>query len=55
MKTNLDITLALQWFNENSIPSYCDNGIIYVQFGDVDIQISTAEVAYRAELQKELG
>jgi hypothetical protein len=55
MKNDIEITLALQWFDENDIPAYCDNGVVYVQFGDCDIQISPAEVLYRAELQKEFG
>jgi hypothetical protein len=52
---NENITLTLEWFDENDIPAYCDNGTIYVQFGDCDIQISSAEIEYRAELQKEFG
>ena len=45
-----EIELALKWFDDNEIPAYCDDGTIYVQFGDYDVQISPAEVSYRAEL-----
>lgn len=46
-----DIELALKWFEENDISAYEDGGSIYVIAGrDADVQISTAEVSYRAEL-----
>ena len=47
---NPEIELALKWFDASEIPAYCDDGAIYVQFGDYDVQISSAEVSYRAEL-----
>ena len=47
---NPEIKLALKWFDAHDIPAYCDDGAIYVQFGASDVQISSAEVSYRAEL-----
>ena len=49
-KESLD--LALRWFQDNDVPAYEDDGSIYVQAGrDADVQISTAEINYRADLQ----
>tara|TARA_A100000171_G_scaffold49189_1_gene57780 strand:- start:705 stop:920 length:216 start_codon:yes stop_codon:yes gene_type:complete len=49
---NDKIKLALQWLKENDVPAYEDDGSIYVSAGrDADVQISTAEIDYRAELQ----
>lgn len=46
------LELALRWFKENDVPAYYDDGSIYVQAGrDADVQISTAEINYRADLQ----
>jgi len=51
-QTESKITLALQWFKENDIQAYQDDGSIYVSAGmDADVQLSTSEVDYRAELQ----
>ncbi len=51
-KTELE--LALRWFKNNDIPAFEDGGSIYLPINnETDIQISTAEIAYRAELQKE--
>ena len=48
------IKLALKWFEENDVSAYADDGSIYVVAGrDADVQISAAEVDYRAELQEE--
>lgn len=50
---NNKIKLAIKWFQDNDVPAYEDDGSIYVQAGrDADVQISTAEVNYRAELQE---
>ncbi len=50
---NDKIKLAIRWFQDNDIPAYEDDGSIYVQAGgDADVQISTAEVNFRAELQE---
>ena len=46
------IQKALKWFEENDVPAYEDDESIYVQAGrDADVQISTAEIEYRASLQ----
>ena len=46
------LELALRWFKENDVPAYHDDGSIFVQAGrDADVQISTAEINYRADLQ----
>ena len=48
------IDLALKWFKDNDVSAYQDDGSIYVIAGrDADVQISTIEVDYRAELQKQ--
>ena len=47
------IKLALQWFKNNDIPANEDDGSIYVSVNEnIEVQISTAEVNYRAELQE---
>lgn len=52
------IDFAMQWFEDNHIPSYQNDDHIYVVFtsyngeDDVDILISNSELEYRAELQK---
>ena len=54
---NYAVSLALKWFKDNDIEAHEDDGSIYISVGlDVnlekfDIQISTAEVDYRADLQ----
>ena len=54
MKIDLEIKSALQWFKDNDVPAYEDDGSIYVQAGrDADIQISVAEIFYRADLQEQ--
>ena len=54
MENNEEITLALKWFEANDVSAYEDGGSIYVIAGrDADVQLSTAEVSYRASLQKQ--
>jgi len=49
---NNKIKMALKWFKDNDVSAYEDDGSIYVSTGrDADVQISTAEIDYRAELQ----
>lgn len=49
------IKLALKWFEENDVSAYEDGESIYVVAGrDADVQISAAEINYRAELQSEV-
>jgi hypothetical protein len=59
MEEKEEVSLALQWFADNDISAYCDErpsqGSIYVQVGDCDLQISSVEISYRAELQKEFS
>lgn len=46
------IKLALQWFKDNDVSAYEDDGSIYIVAGrNADVQITTAEISYRAELQ----
>jgi hypothetical protein len=42
---------ANQWYILNGIPTLIDNGSIYLQVSDgFELQLSTSEVSYRAEL-----
>ena len=46
------VSSAIKWFEDNDIQAYEDSGSIYISVNeDTDIQISSAEVAYRADLQ----
>ena len=48
-----ELKLALKWFKENDVYAYEDDGRIYVQAGrDADVEITSRDVSYRAELQK---
>ena len=54
MENKEEVKLALKWFEENDVSAYEDDGSIYVVAGrDADLEISNAEVNYRAELQRE--
>ena len=56
MKIDLEIKSALQWFKDNDVPAYEDDGSIYVQAGadaDIQVQISVAEIFFRADLQEQ--
>ncbi len=45
------IQYAEKWFKLHDIPTIIDDGSIYVQTQDgFELQLSTAEVEYRAEL-----
>lgn len=49
------IQYAEEWFKLHDIPTTIDDGSIYVQAQDgFELQLSTAEVKYRAELYKQL-
>lgn len=51
MTIELEIQSALQWFKDNDISAYRVDDNIYVQAGrDADVQISTMDILYRAEL-----
>lgn len=48
------IQYAEEWFKLHDIPTIIDDGSICVQVQDgFELQLSTAEVEYRAELYKE--
>ena len=56
MENKEEIELALKWFEENDVTAYEDGGSVYVVAGrDADVQISTAEISYRAELQTDFA
>lgn len=53
-----EIEQAIQWFKDNCCNAYEDDGSVYIQVewkNDTywDIQVSSAEISYRAELYKE--
>ncbi len=55
---NLEIMTTIQyaeeWFKLHDIPTTIDDGSMYVQVQDgFELQLSTAEVEYRADLYKE--
>lgn len=53
MKT---INYAEEWFKLHDIPTTIDDGSIYIQTQDgFELQLSIAEVEYRADLYKELN
>ena len=53
MDISMEIKSALQWFKDNEIPAYRVDDNIYVQAGrDTDVQISTMDILYRAELHQ---
>ena len=48
------IQYAEEWFKLHEIPTIVDDGSIYVKVDhDFELQLSTAEVEYRAELYKQ--
>jgi hypothetical protein len=49
--TNIDKAIA--YFTSEHIEAYEDDSSVYVTIGDIDLQISTAEVNYRADLYDE--
>lgn len=56
MENKEELELALKWFEEEGVPSYEEDGNIYVAVvGDWQIQISSSEVSYRAGLQREFA
>ena len=46
---------AIRWFKTNGVHAWEDDGSVYVEFEDaeLEIQVSSAEVSYRSELYKE--
>jgi len=50
-----NIEKALAYFNREEVDAYEDDGSIYINIDNyLTVQISTAEVAYRAELYDDL-
>ena len=52
-----EIEQAIQWFKDNCCNAYQDDGSVYIEVewkNDTyfDIQVSSAEISYRAELYK---
>jgi hypothetical protein len=42
---------ANQWFKLHGIPTFIDDGSMYVQVSDgFELQLSTSEISYRAQL-----
>ena len=54
MNKEEQITLATRWFVAHGIPVSEDDGSLFIDIRKESIQISSAEVAYRADLQAEL-
>ena len=55
---NSEFKQALKWFEKNGIDTNVDDGSIFVSVlshdrGVFQIQVSTSEISYRAELYKE--
>lgn len=52
METELnELQKALLWFEHNGFECYTDdNSSIYLVVNDFNVQVSTSEVSYRAEL-----
>lgn len=52
METELnELQKALLWFEHNGFECYTDDNIsIYLVVNDFNVQVSTSEVSYRAEL-----
>ena len=49
-----EINQAIRWFKENCCNAYEDDGSIYIEVdGEYEIQISSSEVSYRAELYRD--
>ena len=45
-----ELDYAEKWFQLHNITYFIDDKSIYLQFGGIEFQISTAEATYRAEL-----
>ena len=53
MKTLSELELAQKWFSGEGVKTHLDDGSLYVYFDGLEVQVSSAEVAYRADLYKE--
>jgi hypothetical protein len=45
-----NLEYAKKWLELNNVPTFIDDGSLYITIDAFDIQLSTAEVNYRAEL-----
>lgn len=45
--------MAQKWFWGEGIKSYIDDNSLYIKVDGLELQISSAEVSYRADLYKE--
>ena len=45
-----NLEYAKKWFELNNLKTFIDDGSLYITIDAFDIQISAAEVYYRAEL-----
>jgi len=54
-KPMTELQQAVRWFKENDVHAYEDDGSVYIVVAslDLEIQVSTSEVSYRAELYRE--
>ena len=53
----IEIQQAIRWFKEWCCHAYEDDGSVYIEVADeydvFNVQISTSEISYRAELYRE--
>lgn len=45
-----NLEYAKKWFDLNNVQTFIDDSSLYITIDTFDIQLSTAEVNYRAEL-----
>jgi uncharacterized protein YydD (DUF2326 family) len=55
--TEIETQQAIRWFKENCCHAYEDDGSVYIEVDNdnievFDVQISTSEIAYRADLYR---
>ena len=49
-----ELNQAIRWFKTNGVHAYEEDGTVYIEVaGEYEIQISSSEVSYRAELYRE--
>ncbi len=48
-----NLEMAQKWFWGEGVKAYIDDGSLYIKVNELEIQVSSAEVSYRAELYKE--
>jgi hypothetical protein len=50
-----ELEKAMQWFILEDIQCYHTEGELYIKVNDFDIQVSSSEISYRADLWQELN